>query len=171
MNNKIFKRLPLIFLALLLAACNANAPQEAVIEIEDAWVRATALEEAGTDAGETQAESSAGNSMGHAAGGTSAAYLRIKNRGRTADRLIAVQSSAARVVEMHVSEEREGVMMMSRVDGIDIPGLGQVELKPGGLHLMMIDLQQGLVAGQSIRLTLVFEQSGEFEIEAPVRAP
>jgi periplasmic copper chaperone A len=107
----------------------------------------------------------------HMEGATSAAYMTLRNAGQQADRLIEVRSNIAEVVETHLTETIDGVASMSRVDGIDVPASGSVDLEPGGLHIMFINLNQDLNAGDTVRLTLVFEKSGEMDVSAPVRAP
>ncbi|MCK4899380.1 MAG: copper chaperone PCu(A)C, partial [Anaerolineales bacterium] len=54
---------------------------------------------------------------------------------------------------------------------VDVPARGQVELKPGGLHIMLIGLSRDLKAGDQVSLSLGFEKSGEIKVEAEVRAP
>jgi copper(I)-binding protein len=95
----------------------------------------------------------------------------IKNRGNEADRMLSADSDVAEAVELHISEMKDGVMTMHQVDGIDVPGNGQAELKPGGLHVMLIGLKQELKAGDIVKLSLNFEKSGTITTEAEVRLP
>jgi copper(I)-binding protein len=97
--------------------------------------------------------------------------MNIRNVGQQADRLLEARTTAAEVVETHISEERDGVMVMSKLDGIDIPARSITELKPGGLHIMLINLKQDLVEGDTIPLTLIFEKTGTVELSVPVRNP
>jgi len=60
---------------------------------------------------------------------------------------------------------------MHPVDSIEVPANGQVDLKPGGLHIMLIGLTGDLVAGEKIPLTLEFENAGKIQVEAEIRAP
>jgi copper(I)-binding protein len=55
--------------------------------------------------------------------------------------------------------------------GIDIPANGQVELKPGGFHVMLIGLTRDLNVGDSVQLTLTFEKAGQIPVTAQVRQP
>jgi copper(I)-binding protein len=103
--------------------------------------------------------------------GAGAAYMMLKNAGNEADKLLAGKTSAAEVVELHESfMDENNVMKMRPVEGgfIEVPAGGKAELKAGGLHIMLIKLAEPLESGATIPLTLVFESSGEIEIEVPV---
>jgi|YNPMSStandDraft_2_1061718.scaffolds.fasta_scaffold00583_15 copper(I)-binding protein len=102
------------------------------------------------------------------AGRNSAAYMTIENTTDTLDRLVSAASPVARVVELHTHMMDGGVMRMRPVSAIEVnPGEPAV-LRPGGLHVMLIDLVQPLRAGETIPLTLRFERAGEVTIEVPV---
>lgn len=102
-------------------------------------------------------------------GGTGAAFMTFVNPTDTADRLVAVSSPAAKVVEMHETVDDAGVMkMIPQPDGFEIPAKSMVELKPGGKHIMLIDLVAPLEVGQEFELTLTFEQAGEMTLTVPV---
>ena len=58
---------------------------------------------------------------------------------------------------------------MRRVEKIDLPANGSVELKPGGLHIMLIGLEHQLQADERIPLTLRLEDGSEIQLETPVR--
>lgn len=90
--------------------------------------------------------------------------------GKEADRLLAGSSPAAGVVELHTHLMEGGVAKMRQIPAIDVPAGGTVELKPGGLHIMLINLKAPLKAGDSIPLTLRFEKAGQIEIKVPVSA-
>ena len=135
-----------------LTACTAaDAPDAPRLEIVDAWAH-TAV-------------------MADAAGTTSAAYLTIRNTGRQPDRLIGASSNFAEFVEIHTTEERDGVMMMVPVAAVDIPARGEAVFKPGGLHIMFVNIAHGLTAGDKIDLTLRFEKSGPVAVEIAARDP
>jgi copper(I)-binding protein len=103
------------------------------------------------------------------AGGTGAAYMMIVNPTDTADRMVAVSSPVAKVGEMHETVDDAGVMrMIPQPDGFEIPAKSMVELKPGGKHIMLIDLVAPLEVGQEFELTLTFEQAGEMTFTVPV---
>lgn len=97
-----------------------------------------------------------------------AAYLEI--RSRTADRLLAASTPAARRTEIHSTSMRDGVMEMRHVETLAIPAGTPVVLKPGGLHVMLFGLQKPLVAGQRLPLELRFEKAGVVRTEIVVRA-
>jgi periplasmic copper chaperone A len=146
-------------LALIVAGCVAlpvaSSPQgsaqgggAAKIQAVDAWTRAGAAEM-----------------------GNGAAYMILRNSGDTADRLVKAESDVAGAVELHKSSMEGGVMKMAPVENIEVPAKGQAELKPGGLHVMLIGLKRELKAGEKVRLKLQFEKAGMQEIEAEVRKP
>jgi periplasmic copper chaperone A len=88
----------------------------------------------------------------------------------TGDRLIAARSDAARSVELHISDHDGDVVKMRRLDGLEVPAGHTVELKPGGHHLMLLDLKRPLKATDRLQLTLKFEKAGELTVEASIRA-
>lgn len=101
--------------------------------------------------------------------GTGAAYMTIINPTDAADRLVSASSPAAKVGELHETVNDGGVMrMIPQPDGFEIPAKGMVELKPGGKHVMLIDLVAPLEIGQEIQITLTFEQAGEMILTVPV---
>lgn len=98
----------------------------------------------------------------------SAVYMIIENRGDQPDRLLHAHCDVAGTVELHESKMEGGVMKMRPVDGIDIPAHSTVELKPGGLHVMLIGLTRDLNAGDTIEVELHFEHAGHVAVEATV---
>jgi len=95
-----------------------------------------------------------------------AGFLRITNTGASADRLIAAKAQVSEVVELHEMAMVDGVMKMRALgNGIEIPPGKTVDLKPGGLHMMFIDLKAPIVKGKPFTARLVFEKAGEVEIE------
>jgi copper(I)-binding protein len=61
-----------------------------------------------------------------------------------------------------------GVMKMRETKGLEIKPGQTVELKPGGYHVMFMDLKSGLKEGQTVKGTLVFEKAGKIEVEFKV---
>lgn len=152
--------------AVLLAGCGASAPQVAV---NDPWVRAAVMTGMATHGG-TPAMDHGGDMK--PMGGTSAAYMTLVNSGGTPDRLVAASTDVAELIELHESKMVDNVMQMAPVPGgIAVPANGQVELKPGGLHVMLIGLKRDLAAGETVRLTLSFERAGTITVDVPVRMP
>ena len=107
-------------------------------------------------------------SIGQAKAG--AAYLTLMNDGEAADRLVAVRADVSEIVELHTHTMEDGVMRMRAVPAIDVPAGGKTELKPGGLHIMFLNLKGPLVEGESFPATLVFENAGEVVVEVAIEA-
>jgi copper(I)-binding protein len=96
------------------------------------------------------------------------AYLELKAAAGADDRLVSASSTASGTVEIHEHASEGGVMKMRRVDGLVVPGGASVMLKPGGYHLMLMDLKQPLKQGDKLQLTLTFEKAGTLSVEGPV---
>lgn len=96
-----------------------------------------------------------------------AAYMTLRTTGG-ADRLVAVESPAAQRAELHTLEMAGTVMRMRPVDAIDVPAGGAVTLQPGGLHVMLMGLDKPLVEGETLPLTLVFEDAGRVAVSAQI---
>ncbi len=108
--------------------------------------------------------------MGMGMGGAMGAmYMTIRNPTDTPDRLIKAESNVSAVVELHNMAVKDGVMTMYPVEAIEIPANGAAELKPGSFHVMLIGLNRDLVAGETMSVTLTFEQAGEVTLQAPIR--
>lgn len=98
----------------------------------------------------------------------SAAFMVLKNPDAKADALISASTPAAQTVELHATIADGNVMRMRQQDKIPLPARGQTELKPGGYHLMLINLKQPLKTGDKVPLTLKFQSGSIIELEAPV---
>lgn len=91
-------------------------------------------------------------------------------------RLVSATSPVAGVVEIHEMAMDGNVMKMRELPaGLPIAKGATTELKPGGYHVMLMDLKQTLAAGQNVPITLTFEKAADKQrftqqIEAPVRA-
>lgn len=102
---------------------------------------------------------------------TGAVYLTVVNRSWTGDRLIHVETEAARAAETHESVEENGVVhMVARPEGFEVPAGGKLELAPGGKHIMLIEPKELQPAAGTIALTLHFEGAGAIEVQAAVTA-
>jgi copper(I)-binding protein len=100
------------------------------------------------------------------------AYLTIENKGKDADKLVAVSSPIAESVQIHTMSMDGDVMKMREVDGIELKPASKVEMMPGhGYHLMMLGLRQPLKAGDRFPLTLTFEKAGKTEVSVIVMDP
>jgi len=100
-------------------------------------------------------------------------YVKITNTGKQSDKLVGGSIPAAGSVEVHEMATVNNVMQMRRLEGLEIKPGESVELKPGGYHLMFMQLKEGLTAGQTIKGTLVFEKAGTVNVEflvAPIGA-
>lgn len=98
-------------------------------------------------------------------------FLSIYNYASDANRLVSASSPVAERVELHTMTMENDVMRMRELeDGIELPGETQVDLEPGGLHVMFINLSGPFVEGEQVPVTLVFEGGEEKEITLPVRA-
>jgi periplasmic copper chaperone A len=130
---------------LLLTMALAASPALAQIKIDNAWARATA----------PGAKIAAG-------------YMTIQNAAAAPERLVAASSPAAEKVETHLTVKDGDIFRMREVKGYEIPAHGSFELKPGGAHLMLVNIKAPLKEGDKVPLTLRFERSGEVKTELHV---
>jgi len=98
----------------------------------------------------------------------SALYFGVHNLGDAPDRLVGARAEGVGRIELHKSEEKDGVMTMFMVEGIDIPAGGMADLDPGGFHFMLFDIAKPLKEGDTLDVTLVFESAGDVEVQVPV---
>lgn len=92
-------------------------------------------------------------------------YLRITNAGPAPDRLVGGSSSIAGRIEIHEMSLSDGIMRMRPLAaGLEIKPGASAELKPGGYHVMFMDLKQRLKEGESFKATLQFEKAGTVEV-------
>lgn len=99
-----------------------------------------------------------------------AAFMTIVNPSDQADRLISAHSTIAKVTELHAHIHENDVMRMVKVNTVDIPAHDQLVLAPGGYHIMLIDLQRPLLAGEQLPLTLEFENAGTLDITVDIKS-
>ncbi len=99
-------------------------------------------------------------------------YFVVKNTGSAPDRLVSVTSDISAKAEVHEMAVSDGVMTMRPVEGgLEIPAGGTVALKPGGYHLMFMDLKQRPKKGETFPATLTFEKAGAVTVELAVEDP
>jgi len=98
----------------------------------------------------------------------SVTFFTIHNMTGTADKLLSVHSDVAKKVELHTHLKENGIFKMRPVEFIEIPANGKVELKSGGLHVMIIGVHSKLKIGDSFKLKLNFEQAKPMTITIPV---
>lgn len=104
-------------------------------------------------------------------GAPAAGYMTITSTSDVADWLVAVTTPAAEDVELHETMAgASGMTAMQPVDRIEVAPGATVKLEPGGYHLMLLGLTEELVVGQMIELTVTFEESGTFVVQAEVKA-
>ncbi|GAA0600216.1 copper chaperone PCu(A)C [Caenispirillum bisanense] len=117
------------------------------------------------EVGHAWARASAGMAR---AGGT---FLELTNSGSEPDALLKAAADVSDVVELHTHIMEGDVMKMRPVERIDIAAGESVQLKPGGLHVMLIGLKEPLKEGTSFPLTLTFEKAGETTVTVKVNGP
>jgi periplasmic copper chaperone A len=96
-------------------------------------------------------------------------FLKIENKG-SADQLVSASSPVAGEVQLHEMSMDGNVMKMRQVKDIAVPANSAVELKPGGYHLMFLNLKGPFDAGQTVPVKLKFAKAGEVEVKMPVNA-
>jgi copper(I)-binding protein len=137
------------FAAALGAALCIALPAAAQVTVTDPWVR-------GTVAGQM----------------ATGAFMQLKSAKDA--KLVEARSPVAGVVEIHEMAMENNVMRMRAVTALDLPAGRSVDLKPGGYHVMLMDLKQQMKEGEVVPVTLVIESGGKretVEVKAPVRAP
>lgn len=93
-------------------------------------------------------------------------FMKITNTGTTPDRLVSATADVSGAVELHEMKMVDGVMKMRALgSGIELKPGQTVELKPGGYHVMFIDLKAPIVKDKPIKARLTFEKAGELEVE------
>ncbi|MGF7159493.1 hypothetical protein FHS85_001112 [Rhodoligotrophos appendicifer] len=116
------------------------------IEVENPWVRATPV--------------------GAPSGG---GYVVIINTGDTADRLLSATLETAGQTEIHEMSMNNGVMKMRALpNGLELAPKSKVVLKPGGYHLMFLELKQPIQEGEPLPGTLTFEKAGTLKVQFQV---
>lgn len=133
----------------VLVASLLAASAQAQVTVKDAWVRATVPQQKATGA-----------------------FMQLQ-AGKDS-KLVSASSPVTPVVEVHEMVMQDNVMKMRQVLGIDLPAGKTVELKPGGYHVMLMDLKQPVKEGDVVPITLVVESKDgkreSVEVKASVRA-
>lgn len=129
-----------------LLTVTATAWAQTTVKVEGAWVRGTVA---------TQK--------------ASGAFMRLTPTANA--RLVAAQSPVAGVVEIHEMAMENDIMKMRQVPGLDLAAGRTMELKPGGYHMMLMDLKQQLKGGESVPITLVFEDDAKKRFTQEIKAP
>jgi copper(I)-binding protein len=132
----------------LAALMFAAFPVMAQVTVKDPWVRATVPAQKATGA-----------------------FMQITSAQDA--RLVEAKSPVAGVVEVHEMVMEKDVMKMRAIKGLDLPAGKAVELKPGGYHVMLMDLKEQMKEGATVPVTLVIEgkdkKRSTVELKAPVK--
>ena len=136
-------RTPLTAALLLAASLSVSAQQ---LTVTEPWVRATVPQQKATGA-----------------------FMHLRSDADV--RLVAAESPVAGVVEIHEMSMQNDVMKMSPISGLDLPAGQDVELKPGGYHVMLMDLRQQVKVGDEVPLRLVIERRDGSRESVDVVAP
>ncbi len=99
----------------------------------------------------------------------SAIFMHLMNKDDSARQVVDANSNSADVVELHNHIMADGMMQMRKVDSIDIPANGTAELKPGGMHIMLLGLKSDLHEGDNVKLTLKFANGETKNLSVPVK--
>ncbi|KJS69698.1 MAG: copper chaperone PCu(A)C [Serpentinimonas sp.] len=137
------------FALIWFALIGPAAAQSPVVSVSEPWVRATVAQQ-----------------------GATGAFMRLSANQDV--RLVAASAPVAGITEIHEMSVVNDVMRMRAIDALELPAGRTVELRPGGYHVMLMDLRQPLNAGERVAITLVFEDRAQRrftqQVEAPVRA-
>ncbi len=129
-----------------LLAITATAWAQTTVKVEDAWVRGTVATQKATGA-----------------------FMRLTPS--TNARLVEANSPVAGVVEIHEMVLEKDFMKMRQIPGLDLAAGRTMELKPGGYHVMLMDLKQALKGGEQVPITLVFEDDAKKRFTLDIKAP
>lgn len=99
------------------------------------------------------------------------AFLVLKNNDDKDHKVVKADNAASKVTELHTHTMEGGMMKMRQVKEIEIKAKGETALKPGGLHIMLIDLKQPLKEGENVAISVTFEDGSSKKFDAPVRKP
>lgn len=131
--------------ALLAAGALSAGNALAQVDIDGAWVRGT-----------VPAQTSSG------------AFMTL--HAHEAAKLVGVSSPVAKSVELHEMKMENNVMRMRGVSTLDLPKMQDVEMKPGGYHIMLVGLTRQLKAGETVPLTLKFQMQDKKIVETKINA-
>ena len=134
-----------LFTVFTVAACAADNPVDTTVV--DAW---------GRPAGE---------------GANGAAYLTIFNPDSLPVRLDSISSTQALVATLHETVLTDGIARMTPLHGVDIPARGQLQMEPGGAHVMLVELRQSMNTGDSLPIMLYFSNGKTISSFVQVRSP
>jgi len=99
------------------------------------------------------------------------AFMVIRNTGDKDVKVVKADNPVSKVTELHTHLNEGGVMKMRPVPAIEIRAKGEAVLRPGGLHVMMIDLKAPMKEGDSVPITLTFDDGSSKQVDAKVVKP
>jgi copper(I)-binding protein len=99
-----------------------------------------------------------------------AAYVTFRNEDEGSVRLVGASSTLAKTVEIHESRQVDGIWSMRKLSTLELPPGGEIELSPGGVHLMLFGLTTPLREGDQLPLELQLDSGETLKIGVEVRA-
>lgn len=99
------------------------------------------------------------------------AFMTLKNSGDKPASVVSAVSPVANVTELHNHINDGGVMRMRQVKEIVVPARGEVALKPGSYHVMLIDMKAPIKESEHVVITLGFGDGSSKEVHATVKSP
>ncbi len=99
------------------------------------------------------------------------AFMVIKNNGDKDVKVVKAENTASKVTELHTHLNEGGVMKMRPVPSVEIKAKGEAVLKPGGMHVMLIDLKAAMKEGDIVQITFTFEDGSTKKVDAKVVRP
>lgn len=125
----------------LLVGC---APKEGIV-IRDAWMRTAER------------------------GGNGAVYIVIHNYSAMNDALVGASAEIAQAVEIHESQIVDDIMQMRMLSSVELASGEDVKFEPGGLHIMLVNLNEEPQVGESVEISLHFQNNADISLSVPVQ--
>jgi len=99
-----------------------------------------------------------------------ASFMTLSNTSDQNIKLVQVDTNAAKSAELHTHTNDNGVMRMRQVSSFNIPAKGVSTLQPGGNHIMLISPSKMIKAGNTVSVTLTFEDGSSKQVSMPVKS-
>ena len=99
-----------------------------------------------------------------------AAFMKVINNGDKPVEIIFASTDGAKKAEIHAHLQRDGMMRMEKVESVIVPANGEITMKPGGYHLMLLDLHKPLREGDSVKVQLLGKNGKSASAQLPVRS-
>lgn len=139
--------IPVLGGCMIQPVSDVQAPEPGTITVVDAMARPSPME-----------------------AGTGAVFLTVLNGLEAPVRFQKAESPAAQTVELHETVNEDGVMkMVHHPEGFEIPAGGNLQLAPGGKHIMLINLVEPLTVGGEVEVTLQFDNGTTLTVTAPIQ--